>query len=44
MTSRLQPASKLLRAAGAVMAVALCVGCQRAPSDRVQGYVEGEFV
>ena len=30
--------------AGAVSAGALLVACQRPPSDRVQGYVEGEFV
>ena len=29
---------------GAVMASALWISCQRPPSDRVQGYVEGEFV
>ena len=30
--------------AGAVMLSALTMACQRTPSDRVQGYVEGEFV
>jgi len=28
----------------AVMASALWISCQRPPSDRIQGYVEGEFV
>jgi HlyD family secretion protein len=30
--------------AGAVSAAALLITCERPPSDRVQGYVEGEFV
>ena len=30
--------------AGAVSAAGLLITCQRPPSDRVQGYVEGEFV
>lgn len=29
---------------GAVLVAAVLVACQRPPSDRVQGYVEGEFV
>jgi len=29
---------------GAVMASVVLMGCQRPPSDRVQGYVEGEFI
>jgi HlyD family secretion protein len=29
---------------GAIIASALLMACQRPPSDRVQGYVEGEFV
>jgi HlyD family secretion protein len=29
---------------GALTATALFVACQRPPSDRVQGYVEGEFI
>ena len=33
-----------LRVAGAVMASAVLMACQRPPSDRIQGYVEGEFV
>jgi HlyD family secretion protein len=31
-------------ATAALLAAALLVSCERAPSDRVQGYVEGEFV
>jgi HlyD family secretion protein len=30
--------------AGAVSAAAVLIACERPPSDRVQGYVEGEFV
>jgi HlyD family secretion protein len=45
MITRGHPALKPgLWAAGAVITAAVLVGCQRAPSDRVQGYVEGEFV
>lgn len=32
------------RLTGALTAAAVLVACQRPPSDRVQGYVEGEFV
>jgi HlyD family secretion protein len=45
MIARLHAASKTeLLAAAAVITAVFLVACQRAPSDRVQGYVEGEFV
>src|SRR5262245_2615251 len=33
-----------VRMTGAVLVAAVLMACQRPPSDRVQGYVEGEFV
>lgn len=37
-------ASRWLRIAGGVLGLTLLAGCGRSTSDRVQGYVEGEFV
>jgi HlyD family secretion protein len=34
----------ILRTVAAVVLISLLAGCRREPSDRVQGYVEGEFV
>ena len=44
MMARLQVGSRGFRVAGAIVASALMMTCERPPSDRVQGYVEGEFV
>ncbi len=34
----------LLRVGGAIVAICLLVGCSRPDSNRLQGYIEGEFV
>jgi HlyD family secretion protein len=45
MMRRLQPSLRAwLSVTSAVSAAVFLIGCQRPPSDRVQGYVEGEFV
>jgi HlyD family secretion protein len=45
MTPSLQGGLRILVGMlGVVTELVLLVGCQRPPSDRVQGYVEGEFV